>query len=121
MKNDKSLFPIIKKNLSNFISDEEGTTLRSKAAIIGPLAVGAIVLMSKEMMIESQAARFVSHSSHFSRPSYTHSSHVSNSNIGVSTHSEGLPAHSSHASGLMSGFSHTAGTFLAEVRNAENN
>ena len=125
MSND-TLFPKLKKKLSSFVDDEEGTVLRSKAAIVGPLAVGAVVLMSKEMTIEAQASKFHSHLSHRSHSSGStgsgHSSHVSHSNGSTTTaHSNSTPSHSSHSSGSTSGFSHTAGTFAAEGRSAENN
>ena len=112
--NSNTVFPKLKKKLSNFVKDEEGTVLRSKAAVVGPLAVGAIVLMSKEMTIEAQASKFHSHLSHRSHSSGTtssvgdHSSHVSHSSGSTTTaHSNSMPSHSSHSSGNTSGYRQT--------------
>lgn len=105
-------FPKLKKKISSFINDEDGTVLRSKAAVAGPVALGTVLLMSKEMAISAEASKFVSHLSHSSHSS-SHASH--------SSHSNSLPSHTSHSSGTVSGFSHTAATFAAEVRTAENN
>ena len=124
---NKSKFPKIKKRLENFLKDEEGTILRSKAAIVGPVAAGTVLLMSKEMAITAEAAKFQSHASHRSHSSGTTGNHASHSNSSTgnetnnSSHSNTLPAHSSHSSGTTSGFSHTASTFEAEARSAENN
>lgn len=127
-------FPKLKKKLSNFLNDEEGTILRSKAAVVGPMAVGTVLLMSKELTMSAEASRYTSHLSHRSHAS--HSSNASHSNQATgstgdnsghnnhanhASHSNTLPAHSSHSSGTTSGFSHTAGTFDAEGRNADNN
>lgn len=111
---EQSKFPKLKKKIASFISDEEGTILRSKAAVVGPVALGTLLLMSKEMTLNVEGAtRFNSHASHRSHSSGTHGSHGSHSNV--------MPAHSSHSSGSTSGFSHTAGTFAAEARSADNN
>ena len=117
------VFPKLKKSISSFIKDEEGTILRNKAAVVGPLVVGAIVLMSKDLDVEASTPRFVSHVSHTS-----HASHSSNySNDGYDWNTETTqsdsyyPAHSSHSSGTVSGFSHTVGTLTAENRGADNN
>lgn len=108
---EQSKFPKLKKKIASFISDEEGTILRSKAAVVGPVALGTLLLMSKEMTLNVEGAtKFNSHASHRSHSSGTHGSH---SNV--------MPAHSSHSSGSTSGFSHTAGTFAAEARSADNN
>lgn len=115
-------FPKFKKKLQDFIKDEEGSIIRSKAAIIGPAAVGTVLIMSREMNMTAEASSFLSHVSHRSHSS--HRSHVSHMNAAHVSHSNGtavIPNHSSHSSGLASGFSHTASTFEAEGRNADNN
>lgn len=79
-------FPKIKKKLENFLKDEEGTILRSKAAIVGPVAVGTVLLMSKEMTMTAEA-NFVSHASHRSHSSGVtgnHVNHVSHVNHSIS-------------------------------------
>lgn len=125
--NNEFKFPKIKKKLEDFLKDEEGTILRSKAAIVGPVAAGTVLLMSKEMSMTAEAAKFTSHASHRSHSSGTTGNHVSHSNSSTgsetnhASHSNTLPSHSSHSSGTTSGFSHTASTFEAEIRNAENN
>lgn len=113
-----NIFPKIKKKLSNFINDEEGTILRSKAAIVGPVAIGTVLLMNKEMTINAEASKFHSHMSHSSHSSGTTGTHSNNLHT---SHNNTMPAHSSHSSGSTSGFSHTAATFSAEARAAENN
>lgn len=127
---NESKFPKIKKKLVNFLKDEEGTILRSKAAIVGPVAAGTVLLMSKEITITAEALKFSSHASHRSHSSHSswatgsHVSHSNGSTVGDTnhaSHSNTLPSHSSHSSGTTSGFSHTASTFEAEARNAENN
>jgi hypothetical protein len=75
---DKPIFPEVKKEVSNFLYDEEGNIPRNKLLSIGT----TIVLMTMILSAEAYAA----HSSHKS-----HSSHVS--------HSSGTGGHSSHSSG----------------------
>lgn len=121
--NKKIKFPKIKKTIDSFIHDEEGSMLRSKAAAVGPLAVGALVVMNKEMTMTVEASKFHSHASHRSHAS-GHSSHLSHSNNAgtvETVQTPSVPSHSSHSSGSTSGFSHTAGTFSAEIRNWDNN
>lgn len=85
--NIKNIFPEIKKEAKDFLSEEEGNISRSKILTIGSL----IVLMSVLLMDEV----FAAHSSHSSHSSHgSHSSHSSHS----SHYSSGHGSHVSHAS-----------------------
>lgn len=117
--NKDFVFPKIKKKLGDFFSDEEGAMLRSKAAVLGPVAVGTVLLMNKELTLTAAATKHQSHLSHRSHASGV-DSHVSHAS-GEASNATSIPTHSSHSSGLSSGFSHTADTFEAEARNAGNN
>ena len=103
-------FPKIKKSISDFLCDDEGTTLRTKAAIFGPTAIAAAVLMSKELVTAS-AAGYVSHRSH--------ASHSSASRTGPEDKNIFHATHSSHSSRSSSGFSHSADTYAMESRTQE--
>ena len=113
--NKSNKFPKLKKQLANFISDEEGSILRPKATVAGPLAVGAVLVMSKELATTAEASRYVSHASHRSHASgnsqqnHTSHSNTSHNNVadtsGAPSHSNvSHPSHSSHSSGVSSGF-----------------
>ena len=106
MNKIKKVYPAIQKSISDFLQDDEGTTLRTKAAIIGPTAIAAVVLMSKDLVTAS-ASKFVSHRSHVS-----HSSSSQGNTVNHATHG-------SHSSRISSGFGHTADTYNLELRDKE--
>ena len=143
--NENKFFPGLRKSIANFVKDENGTMLRAKAAVVGPIATGAIILMSNETTVDATEtpARHQSHASHVSHVS--HSSHHSHYNSGdpitydetdpggsgdagsTTNHDTkpeydyAHPSHSSHSSGSSSGFSHNAGTLIKEMRHDDNN
>ena len=74
----KNLFPEIKKEVKDFLSEEEGNISRSKILTIGSLIVMMSVLLMDEV--------FAAHSSHYSSGHGSHVSHASHE------------SHASHAS-----------------------
>ena len=94
---EESLFPKIKKSVTDLIHDEEGNIPRSKLVMIG----STIMLMGMMMGIDTLAAHSShrSHSSHYSHASTSyHRSHVSHSSHTSGYHGSHDNTHSSHAS-----------------------
>lgn len=73
MMNNK--FPEIKKSISNFVYDEEGSIPREKV-----LLIGSMVLLMNLMMTQDVFAKHYSHSSHKSHSSHSSSRHGNHSN-----------------------------------------
>ena len=107
-------FPQIKREIMNFIEDEEGNITRGKMLTVGSLVVlmgliAGIDAYAKHSSHKSHSSHsstsyhrsHVSHTSH--RSSTGHSSHSSHSNThsSHSSHSSHSNTHSSHASGLI--------------------
>ena len=80
----KNLFPEIKKEVKDFLSEEEGNISRSKI-----LTIGSLIVMMSVLLMDEVFAAHSSHSSHSSHYSSGHGSHVSHASH---------ESHASHAS-----------------------
>lgn len=97
-----NIFPQIKKDIKDYLTEEEGNISRSKILTIGSLIVMMSVLLMDEV--------FAGHSSHSSHSSHgSHSSHVSH----ASHYSDGHVSHASHESHVSheSHTSHSSSTY----------
>ncbi len=86
----KNIFPEIKKEVKDFLSEEEGNISRSKI-----LTIGSLIVMMSVLLMDEVFAAHSSHSSHSSHGSHSsHSSHSSHYSSGHGSH----VSHVSHAS-----------------------
>lgn len=96
----ESIFPHIKKAVTDFVYDQEGNIPRSKVLTIGSMLLVLGILLTDDAFAGHSSHKshssHASHSSHSSGSSGYHSSHASHtSHTSGSTHSN---SHSSHSS-----------------------